>query len=117
MSKVNTVVVRFHMDRERDKQAYEFLQGRGKKEYRSQSRAIIAAVEGFFSRAEQLEATREKEDAFLEKIERAVEQGVKAAAQGLQNGGVPDQRWQMAAGTESEEDDDFAVAMEFIDSL
>ena len=122
MSEVNTVVVRFHMDREKDKRAYEFLQGREKKEYRSQSRAIIAAVEGFFSRAEQLEAdpyleTREKEDAFLEKIERAVEQGVKAAAQDLQNGGVPDRRWQVAAGTEPEEDDDFAIAMEFIDSL
>ena len=122
MSKVSTVVVRFYMDRERDKRAYEFLQGKGKKEYRSQSQAIIAAVESFFSRAEQLEddpylETRLKEDAFLEKIERAIEQGIKAAAQDLQNGGTQDQRWQVPAGTKPEEDDEFAIAMDFIDSL
>ena len=33
MSEAYTVSVRFHLDREEDRRAYAFLQGRGKKEY------------------------------------------------------------------------------------
>ena len=47
MSNVQTVVVRFHMEREEDRRAYMFLQTIGKKEYRSYSRAIIAAIDDF----------------------------------------------------------------------
>lgn len=122
MSEVYTVSVRFHLDREEDRRAYAFLQGRGKKEYRSHSRAIIAAVDGFFSRKEQADEdpyleTREKEDAFLKKIEQAVVRGAQIAAQEIQASEVTKPENPTPAETEVEDDADFTEAMKFIDAL
>ena len=122
MSEVYTVSVRFHLDREADRRAYAFLQGRGKKEYRSHSRAIVAAVDGFFSRKEQADKdpyleTREKEDAFIKKVEQAVVRGAQIAAQEIRASGVTKSENPAPAATEVDEDADFAKAMEFIEAL
>ena len=122
MNDVYTVSVRFHLDREEDQRAYAFLQGRGKKEYHSHSRAIIAAVDGFFSRKEQIDEdpyleTREKEDTFLRKIEQAVARGAQVAAQENQKPGVTNPENPAPVETEVMDDADFATAMEFIDAL
>ena len=118
MSEVYTVSVRFHLDRETDRRAYAFLQGRGKKEYRSHSRAIVAAVDGFFSRKEQADKdpyleTREKEDAFLKKVEQAVVRGAQIAAQEIRTSEVINPENPLFA----EDDADFDTAMKFIDAL
>ena len=122
MSEVYTVSVRFHLDREADRRAYEFLQGRGKKEYRSYSRAIVAAVDGFFSRKEQADEdpyleTREKEDAFLKKVEQAVVRGAQIVAQEIRASGVINPENPLSAEAEVEDDADFDAAMKFIDAL
>ena len=122
MNDVYTVSVRFHLDREEDQRAYAFLQGRGKKEYHSHSRAIIAAVDGFFSRKEQADEdpyleTREKEDAFLSKIEQAVARGVQVTAQELRVSEVTAPENLAPVEAEVDEEVDFATAMEFIDAL
>ena len=85
MSKIFTTTVRFNLDREEDRNALTRLQSLNKAEYRSYSRAIIAAINDHFSRLERLTAdpyleTREKEDAFLLRIQQAVEQGLASAS-------------------------------------
>lgn len=53
-----------------------------RKQYHSVNSAVIAAVNAYFSRKEQLEAdpyleTREKEDAFLEKVMVTLQEGLR----------------------------------------
>ena len=64
--------------------AWTYLKNRDKSKYRSYSEAIIAAVNGFFDREQRLSndpylETREKEDAFLQKVLETVERGMQAA--------------------------------------
>jgi len=85
LSNIFTTTVRFNLDREEDRHALTRLQTLNKAEYRSYSRAIIAAVNDHFSRRERLAAdpyleTREKEDEFLLRIQQAVEQGLASAS-------------------------------------
>lgn len=126
MSKVSTVTVRFYLDREDDRRAYEYLEGRGKAEYRSLSRAIIAAVDGFFSRQEHLAAdpyleTREKEDAFLRRIQETVERGLQASVLGNLTALLPNGTAVMpevgSVAREVDEGTDLDEALDFIDAL
>ena len=84
MSNVFSTTVRFNLDREEDRSALVWLQSMDREEYRSYSRAIIASVNDHFSRKAKLAAdpyleTREKEDAFLLRVQQTVEQGVATA--------------------------------------
>ena len=77
MSEIKKVTVRFQMDQEQDRRAYAFLINEGRGVHRSINRAVVAAVDGFFSRQEQVRddpylETREKENAFLTRIEQTV---------------------------------------------
>ena len=65
-----------------DREAWEHLQRLDRKQYKSYSRAVVAALNDYFGRQEQLAAdpyleTRIKEDAFLERVLDAVEKGAK----------------------------------------
>ncbi len=65
--------IRFNLEREADKTAWNHLQQRDKREHRSYSRAVIAAVNDYFERRGRLDTdpyleTREKEDAFLLRV-------------------------------------------------
>ena len=67
-----------------DRKAWEYLQTMDRKRYKSYSKAIIIAINDYFSRQEQLEKdpyleTRAKEDAFLERILKTVREGAKEA--------------------------------------
>ena len=42
--------IRFDLEKEADRAAWEYLQQRNKQEYRSYSRAVIAAVNDYFER-------------------------------------------------------------------
>ena len=82
MSSTPTITVRFRLDREDERRAYELLQARGKAEYGSLSQATITAVNGFFDRKDRLAddpylETREKEDAFLARVLETVEKGMQ----------------------------------------
>ena len=53
-----------------------------RKKYKSYTRAVVVALNDYFSREYRNEAdpyleTREKEDAFLERVETAIREGVK----------------------------------------
>ena len=78
--------IRFNLDKKPDRTAWEYLQRRDKREYRSYSRAVIVAVNDYFERRGRLTVdpyleTREKEDAFLQRVLETIQAGV--------NQGVP----------------------------
>lgn len=76
--------IRFNLDNEDDRKAYEYLQGMDRKQYKSYTKAVVIAVNEYFERQQRLEAdsyleTREKEDIFLQKVLDTIEQGLKTA--------------------------------------
>lgn len=82
--KINTNI-RLNLDREADRKVWEYLQNMDRKKYKSYSRAIVIAVNDYFDRQERMKKdhyleTREKEDAFLDKVLTTIEQGLKASS-------------------------------------
>lgn len=82
--KINTNI-RLNLDREADRKAWEYLRNMDRKKYKSYSRAIVTAVNDYFDRQERMKKdhyleTREKEDAFLDKVMTTIEQGLKASS-------------------------------------
>ena len=87
MSRTATITVRFRLDRENERKAYELLQNRGKEDFGSLSQAAITAINEFYDRKDKLAddpylETREKEDAFLTKVLETVEAGIQANSAG-----------------------------------
>ena len=73
--------IRFNLEKEADQLAWKYLQQRDKRQYRSYSKAVIAAVNDYFERRGRLDAdpyleTREKEDAFLLRVLETVRAGL-----------------------------------------
>lgn len=74
--------IRLNLCEEQDRQAWEYLQTMDREKYKSYTKAVVAALNDYFSRMYRNEAdpyleTREKEDAFLERVETAIREGVK----------------------------------------
>lgn len=74
--------IRLNLLEPEDRRAWEYLQTMDRKEYKSYSRAVVAAVNDYFTRKAKLDAdpyleTRKKEDDFLEKVLEAVEKGAR----------------------------------------
>ena len=114
MSRFYTTTPRFNLDKPDDPTALEYLQGVGKEEYKSLNRAVIAAVNDHFLRKICLAAdpyleTREKEDAFLRRVQETIEQSLQAVPTVAP---IP-----TAIVPASESEEDFDTAMDFINSL
>ena len=80
--KINNTNIRLNLCDEQDRQAWEYLQTMDREKYKSYTRAVVVALNDYFSREYRNEAdpyleTREKEDAFLERVETAIRDGVK----------------------------------------
>ena len=80
--KIINTNIRFNLDNEDNRKAYEYLQGMDRKKYKSYTKAVVIAVNEYFERQQRLEAdsyleTREKEDIFLQKVLDTIEQGLK----------------------------------------
>ena len=74
--------VRFDLKREDDRQAYEYLLRMDRKQFKSYTRAVVAALNDFFSRQEKRQAdpyleTREKEDRFLRQVLDTISEGIR----------------------------------------
>ena len=121
--------IRFNLEKEADRTAWEHLQQRDKREYRSYSKAVITAVNDYFERRGRLASdpyleTREKEDAFLLRVLETIRAGFNQAApvstantllrflQGVQPQAAP-------AGEVIQEDQQEAddTALDFVDSF
>ena len=80
---VNTNI-RLNLDNAEDRRAWERLRDMDRTRYKSYSRAVVAAVNEFFDRQERMAndphlETREKEDAFLQRVLDTVERGLRSA--------------------------------------
>ena len=93
--KIINTNIRLNLCDEQDRQAWEYLRTMDREKYKSYTRAVVVALNDYFSREYRNEAdpyleTREKEDAFLERVETAIRDGVKesvpmAMAKNLRN--------------------------------
>ena len=116
--------IRLNLSKPEDRQAWEYLQSMDRKKYKSYSRAVVAAINDHFSREERCASdpfleSREKEDAFLQKILDTIREGLQSSDAGLaglaallrttQSISMPVQ--------ESMTDENLDIAMEFMDSL
>ena len=80
--------IRLNLNREEDRQAWEYLQNMDRSRYKSYSRAVVAALNDHFGRLERLRddpylETREKEDAFLQRVMDAVNHTLEQTAPAL----------------------------------
>ena len=117
MSRVFTTTLRLNLNDPDDRGAWERLQRLDRRQYRSYSKAVVAAVNAFFDRQERLSddpylETREKEDAFLRRVLEAVEAGLRAAPAVMLPQAVG------ASVTEPEANaEDMETALDFADSF
>lgn len=80
--KIINTNIRLNLMDEQDKKAWEYLQTMDREKYKSYTRAVVIALNDYFDREYRREAdpyleTREKEDAFLEKVVDAVKEGAE----------------------------------------
>ena len=121
---IYTTTLRLNLDNAADREAWEHLQRLDKKTHRSVSRAVIADVNAYFGRQEQLAAdpyleTREKEGAFLQEIQETIRESLQTAApmnfapwMQLMQGAVP-----ADPAEKPEESEDMDAALDFADSF
>ena len=120
--KIINTNIRFNLDNEDDRKAYEYLQGMDRKQYKSYTKAVVIALIEHFEHQQRLEAdsyleTREKEDMFLKKVLDTIEQGLKTA------GNIGGLLQLLSASTEQQPqvqhntEDDANAALLFADSM
>lgn len=88
MKRIVNTNIRFDLSREDDRQAYEYLRGMDRTKFKSYTRAVVAALNQFFSRQEKIQAdpfleTREKEDRFLSQVLDTIRDGISQSMSNL----------------------------------
>ena len=116
--------IRLNMNKPEDRQAWEYLQNMDRKKYKSYSRAVVAAINDHFSREEKSASdpfleSREKEDAFLQKILDTIREGLQSSDAGLASLSALLQAVQAASlpAQETMTDENLDIAMGFMNSL
>lgn len=116
--------IRLNLNRPEDRQAWEHLQNMDRKKYKSYSRAVVAAINDYFGRQERLAndpflESREKEDAFLQKVLDTIQEGIQVSGTGLAGLTALLQAIQTSSPSETKSmsDEDLDIAMDFINSL
>lgn len=76
--------IRLNLNNPADQRAWEYLQTMDRKQFRSYSKACVAAINDYFGRLEKLQddpylETREKEDAFLQRLNDTVAEAIRKA--------------------------------------
>ena len=89
MRRIINTNIRFDLKREDDRQAYDYLQHMDRKQFKSYTRAVVAALNDFFSRQEKKQAdpyleTRDKEDRFLRQVLDTVSEGIRQGMSRIQ---------------------------------
>ena len=120
MSKLFNTTLRINLSDPEGLKAWTYLVNRDKSRYRSYSDAIIAAVNGYFDRETRITddpylETREKEDAFLQRVLETVERAAQAnplAGLAALMQAVPQQKQDNSAV-----ENDLDTALDFINGL
>ena len=116
--------IRLNLNRPEDRSAWEYLQHLDRKKYRSYSRAVVAAINDYFFRQERLTAdpyleTREKENAFLQKVLDTIRECLQSSGAELSGLAALLQHVPATAppAEQAMTDEDLDTAMDFINSL
>ena len=114
MKQIYTTTLRLNLADEDDRRAYEHLQNMDKKQYRSYSKAIVAAINDHFERQARLASdpyleTREKEDAFLSLIQKIIEKTVLYNSTPLEK--------DVSYDLSEDDDEELSAALDFADSF
>ena len=117
--------IRLNLANEDDRKAWAYLQSMDRKRYKSYSRAVVAALNDYFGRQERLAddpflETREKEDAFLLRVQQTIEHSLQVSSTGSISGlaALLHSVQPVAASDQSDDtEDDLDTAMDFINSL
>ena len=117
--------IRLNLANEDDRRAWAYLQNLDRKKYKSYSRAVVAALNDYFGRQERLAndpylETREKEDAFLLRVQKTIEHSLQASSTGSISGlaAFLQSVQPVAASAQTDDaEDDLDTAMDFINSL
>ena len=116
--------IRLNLNKPEDRQAWKYLQNMDRKKYKSYSRAVVAAINDHFSREERCASdpfleSREKEDAFLQKILDTIREGLQSSDAGLAGLTALLRANQISSPSETKSmsDEDLDIAMDFINSL
>ena len=123
MSRIFTTTLRLNLDNEEDRRAWEYLQHRDRKQYRSYSSAVVAAVNAHFSRQERLAAdpfleTRERQDAFLQEVKNTIRENMQTSGASLGSLAALMQSVQsVPQQDETMSEDAFDTARDFISGL
>lgn len=125
MSDIFTTTIRLNLTKDGDRRAWMYLQKMDRERYKSYSHAVATAINDYFSRQARLASdpyleTREKEDAFLQRVQDAVARGMQTSnANSLGNLAALLQSVQPTASSVTKEmaDVDFNTAMDFINGL
>lgn len=126
---VNTNI-RFVLSKEEHRRAYELLSRIDRRRYKSYTEAVVAAVNAYFGRLEQIAAdpyleTREKEDAFLQRVLDTIQSGVTAAVPSLMVGSLMNmvqapnvvQAPDLRSDEEDADEESIDDALSFVDSF
>ena len=125
MRRLFLTTLRLNLDEAEDRKAYEHLRSMDKKQYRSYSKAIVAAINDSFDRKQRLAddpylETREKEDAFLRQITQTIERSLLTVSPNLgallqlTQAQPPSQQQSVE---NSPNDEDASIALDFVDSF
>ena len=116
--------IRLNLNRPEDRQAWEHLQNMDRKKYKSYSRAVVAAINDYFARQDRLAndpflESREKEDAFLQKVIDTIREGIQASGTGLAGLTALLQAIHTSSPSETKSmsEEDLDIAIDFINSL
>ena len=118
--------IRLNLANEDDRKAWTYLQNLDRKKYKSYSRAVVAALNDYFGRQKRLAddpylETREKEDAFLLRVQETIERSLQAASSTGSISGLAallHSVQPVAAPAQSDDaEDDLDTALDFINSL
>lgn len=118
MKQIYTTTLRLNLADEDDRRAFDYLQRMDKKQYRSYSKAIVAAVNNYFERQERLTAdpyleTREKEDAFLQRVMEVIGQSLRSAPAPMLQFAQPTPQ----PAAPEPDDEELSAALDFADSF
>ena len=124
MKKTVSTNIRFNLKNEADRKAWEYLQSMDRKKYKSYSKAVICALCEYFEREQKLSndpylETREKEDAFLNRILQTIETGLCKNSCSTTLGGIIQLLQQPQTKTEQEKSESSVsdAALDFADSF
>ena len=123
MSQIKETTLRFNLSKAEDRKAWAYLRSRDPKQFKSYSRTAILAINEFFDRKARLAddpylETREKEDAFLRRVQQTIEDALSKQNEICALSGLLQLLQQSAPKPESENTaEDVAAALDFVDSF